>query len=51
MSSGIKSSCNRPKTAKNLRGNAKKKRHKVNTEAQAAYHTKQAARRSKKLKK
>lgn len=52
MASGIKGSCNRPKSAKHLRGGAKKKRHKnENSEAQAKYHTAIAARQSKKLKK
>lgn len=51
MASGIKHSSNRPKTNKNLRGNSNKKRHKNNSEAQAAYKAKIAARRAKKLKK
>jgi hypothetical protein len=51
MASGIKGACNRPKTNKNLRGGNKQKRHKVNNEAQAAYHAKIAARRSKRMKK
>jgi hypothetical protein len=41
----------RPKSAKNLRGNSKKKRHKVNTEAQAAYKKKISDRRAKNNKK
>lgn len=51
MASGIHGSCNRPKAAKNLRGSAKKKRHKNDSEKQAAYKSKIAARRAKKLKK
>lgn len=48
MSSGIKSSANRPKVAKRLRGNSKVKRHKNDSEKQAAYKAKIAARRAKK---
>ncbi len=51
MASGIKSSCNRPKAGKNLRGSSKEKRHKNNNEAQAKYHADIAARRAKKMKK
>lgn len=51
MASGIKGSCNRPKVAKNLRGNSKQKRHKNDNEKQAAYKAKIAARRAKKMKK
>jgi hypothetical protein len=51
MASGIRRSANRPKTAKNLRGNSQKKRFKANNEAQAAYKAKIALRRAKKLKK
>ena len=51
MSSGVKGSCNRPKSSKHLRGGTKKKRHKPNNEGQAAYHKKIAARRLKKTKK
>lgn len=48
--SGIKRSCNRPKAAKHLRSGVKKKRFKPNSEAQAAYHAKIAARRAKRKK-
>lgn len=48
--SGIKASANRPKSAKNLKGSAKTKRFKANTEAQSAYHAKIQARREKKRK-
>jgi type VI protein secretion system component Hcp len=41
----------RPKGGKNIKGGAKTKRHKNNNEAQAAYHSKINARRSKKMKK
>jgi len=51
MASGIKSSCNRPKTNKNLRGGNKQKRHKNDNENQAKYHAAIALRRAKKLKK
>ena len=51
MSSGIHGSCNRPKSGKNMKGAAKQKRHKNDSEKQAAYKSKIAARRSKKLKK
>lgn len=52
MASGIKSSANRPKSSKHLRGGTQKKRHKnTNSEAQAKYHAKIAARRAKKKKK
>ena len=52
MASGIKGSANRPKSSKHLRGNSGKKRHKnSDSEAQAKYHAKISARRSKKLKK
>jgi hypothetical protein len=51
MSSGIKSSANRPKANKNLRGGAKKKRFKNTTESQAAYHASIKSRRDKKTKK
>lgn len=51
MSSGIKGSCNRPKSGKNMKGGGKSKRHKNNNEAQAKYHAAIALRRSKKLKK
>lgn len=52
MASGIKGSGNRPKSAKHLRGGAKKKRFKnQNSEAQAKYHAAIAARRAKKNKK
>lgn len=51
MASGIKGSANRPKSGKNLKSRSNKKRHKVNTEAQAKYHTAIASRRSKKMKK
>jgi len=50
MASGIKSSCNRPKTAKNLRGGRKEKRFKVDNEKQAAYKIKIALRRDKERK-
>jgi hypothetical protein len=49
--SGIRQSAMRPKAGKNLRGAAKKKRHKNDSEKQAAYKAKLAARRSKRLKK
>jgi hypothetical protein len=48
---GIRRGAMRPKAGKNLRGAAKQKRHKNNTEAQAKYHTKINARRAKKMKK
>jgi hypothetical protein len=48
---GIRRSAMRPKAGKNLRGGAKKKRHKPNTEAQAAYKKKISDRRARKLKK
>jgi hypothetical protein len=51
MASGIRASGNRPKINKRLRGNAKTKRIKNDTEKQAAYKTKVAARRAKKMKK
>lgn len=52
MASGIKGSCNRPKSSKHLRGTSQKKRHKNDSsEAQAKYHAKIAARRAKKKKK
>lgn len=52
MASGIKSSCNRPKSSKHLRGNSNKKRHKnSDSAAQAKYHAAIAARRAKKNKK
>lgn len=51
MASGIKGSCNRPKSGKNMKSSGKTKRHKTNSEAQAKYHAAIAARRSKKLKK
>jgi hypothetical protein len=40
MASGIKGACNRPKLSKRLRGAAKQKRHKPNSEKQMAYHAK-----------
>lgn len=51
MASGIKGACNRPKTGKHLRGSGKTKRHKNDSEKQAAYKSKIAARRAKKKKK
>ena len=51
MASGIKSSANRPKAGKNMRGGSKKKRFKNTTESQAAYHASIKARRDKKMKK
>ena len=52
MASGIHRSANRPKAGKNLRGAAKKKRHKNDSEKQAAYKKKRIAdRRSKRQKK
>ncbi len=48
MASGIKGSCNRPKAGKNLRSNSKKKRMKNDSEKQAAYKAKIAARRANK---
>ena len=50
MASGIKGSGNRPKTNKNLRSNSKEKRHKVDSEKQAAYKLKISNRRARKLK-
>lgn len=51
MASGIKSSCNRPKSSKHLRGTSGKKRHKNdNSEAQKKYHAAIALRRAKKKK-
>ncbi len=49
MASGIKGSCNRPKSR--LTSGPKKKKFKDTTEAQAKYHAAIAARRAKKLKK
>lgn len=51
MASGIHRSANRPKAGKNLRGAAKKKRHKNDSEKQAAYKKKISDRRARKLKK
>jgi hypothetical protein len=51
MASGIKGSGNRPKAGKHMRGNSKTKRHKNDSEKQAAYKSKVAARRAKKNKK
>ena len=51
MASGIKSSCNRPKTAKNLRGSTKKKFRNDSPEARGKYATKMAARSARRLKK
>lgn len=49
--SGIRNSGMRPKSGKNIKGAAKQKRHKNDSEKQAAYKSKIAVRRSKKLKK
>ena len=51
MASGIKSACNRPKSAKNLRSTGSKKFRNDNDEARAKYKTKLAARAARKLKK
>ena len=51
MASGIKSSCNRPKVAKNLRTKSEKKFRNDNAEARGKYATKMAARSARKLKK
>lgn len=50
MASGIKGSCNRPKTSKRLRGNSKVKRYKVDNEKQLAYKAKRAKRKDKEAK-
>lgn len=51
MASGIKSACNRPKVAKNLRTKSEKKFRNDNPEARGRYATKMAARSARKLKK
>lgn len=51
MASGIKSSCNRPKVARNLRTKSEKKFRNDNAEARGKYATKMAARAARKLKK
>ena len=51
MASGIKSSCNRPKLAKNLRTKTSKKFRNDNAEARGKYAAKMAARAARKLKK
>ncbi len=50
-SSGIKSSANRPKLAKNLRTKSEKKFRNDNPEARGKYATKMAARAARRLKK
>jgi hypothetical protein len=47
MSRGPKSGAQRAKASKHLRGGARKKRFKENSEAQKAYHSKIAQRRAK----
>lgn len=51
MASGIKSSCNRPKTAKHLRSTRKKKFRNENPDAIKAYNEKINKRAARKLKK
>jgi hypothetical protein len=51
MASGIKGSCNRPKTAKNLRKATTKKFRNDNDEARGKYAQKMAGRAARKLKK
>ena len=51
MASGIKSSCNRPKVARNLRTKSEKKFRNDNPEARGKYATKMAARAARRLKK
>jgi hypothetical protein len=51
MASGIKSSCNRPKVARNLRTKSEKKFRNDNAEARGKYSAKMAARAARKLKK
>jgi hypothetical protein len=51
MSSGIKRSANRPKTAKHLRSQRKKKFKNENPDAMAAYREKMAKRTARRLKK
>lgn len=51
MASGIKSSCNRPKTAKHLRTTTKKKFRNESPEAYASYKEKINKRAARKMKK
>lgn len=51
MASGIKSSCNRPKVAKNLRSKSEKKFRNDNADARGKYAAKMAARAARRLKK
>jgi len=51
MASGIKTACNRPKLAKNLRTKTSKKFRNDNPEARGKYATKMAARAARRLKK